>query len=169
MNDPAAGSPTATLLRLLSLLDSEYCSILIMYELPHNTVSRELYAKSITDSDGRCVQEPGTYSLRSDETRIQDIPRSWRIITSINPHHDSGSKDSPPSSGQAARGKPQQKLVGWISVVRVQPRTFKEHHRPALGSCFNAIFTCIIPISKRPKTFLLLPQCESTRLFQYIK
>lgn len=60
--------------------------------------------KSITDSDGRCVQEPGTYSLRPDETRIQDIPRSWRIITSINPHHDSGSKDSPIPSDQAARG-----------------------------------------------------------------
>lgn len=72
-------------------------------QLPKILISRELYMKSITDSDGRCVQEPGTYSLRPDETRIQDIPRSWRIITSINPHHDSGSKDSPIPSDQAAR------------------------------------------------------------------
>jgi len=76
--------------------------------------SRRLYSSSITGNDGRCVQEPGTYSLRPDETRIQDIPRSWRIITSINPHHDLGSKDSPIPSDQAVDNASieQQKLVG---------------------------------------------------------
>ncbi len=33
-NDPAAGSPTATLLRLLPLLDCEYCPILTPLGLP---------------------------------------------------------------------------------------------------------------------------------------
>lgn len=121
-NDPTAGSPTVTLLRLLPLLDCKYCQILpIQRKLPSEADSRWLYSQSITGNDGRCVQEPGTYSLRFDETRIQGIPRSWRIITSINPHHDSGSKDSPTPSGQAVETKssqvsPQevlvQKLVG---------------------------------------------------------
>jgi len=65
--------------------------------------SVQLYVRSLRGSDGRCVQEPGTYSLRPDETQIRDIPRLWKIITSINPHHDSGSKDSPSPSAQAAK------------------------------------------------------------------
>lgn len=80
-NDPHAGSPTSTLLRLLPLLDWEYCSISASARVAPSPTSRGLYSQSITGNDGRCVQEPGTYSLRSDETRIQDIPRSWRIIT----------------------------------------------------------------------------------------
>lgn len=81
-NDPHAGSPTSTLLRLLPLLDWEYCSISAKRSrVAPEPTSRGLYSQSITGNDGRCVQEPGTYSLRSDETRIQDIPRSWRIIT----------------------------------------------------------------------------------------
>jgi hypothetical protein len=103
MNDPAAGSPTATLLRLLPCQDPKYRYT----SQPRKTRvapcghSVKLYLGPFRGSDGRCVQEPGTYSLRPDETRIQDIPRSWRIITSINPHHDSGSKDSPDPSIQA--------------------------------------------------------------------
>ena len=34
-NDPHAGSPTSTLLRLLPLLDWEYCQISAKHELPH--------------------------------------------------------------------------------------------------------------------------------------
>ena len=108
MNDPAAGSPTATLLRLLPCQDPKY-----RYTSQPMTRTRvtpcgrsvKLYSGPFRGSDGRCVQEPGTYSLRPDETRIQDIPRSWRIITSINPHHDSGSKDSPDPSIQAVLQK----------------------------------------------------------------
>ena len=101
-NDPAAGSPTATLLRLLPLLDREYRQILDRPRLLEDKSSKWLYSLPITGNDGRCVQEPGTYSVRSDETRLQDIPCSWRIIAIINPHHDSGSKDSPDRSAQAA-------------------------------------------------------------------
>ena len=108
-NDPAAGSPTATLLRLLPLLDREYRQILDRPRLLEDKSSKWLYSLPITGNDGRCVQEPGTYSVRSDETRLQDIPCSWRIIAIINPHHDSGSKDSPDPSAQAAR---RQMLVG---------------------------------------------------------
>ena len=102
MNDPAAGSPTATLLRLLPCQDPKYRYTLQQVRVAPYCHSVKLYLGPFRGSDGRCVQEPGTYSLRPDETRIQDIPRSWRIITSINPHHDSGSKDSPSPSTQAA-------------------------------------------------------------------
>ena len=101
MNDPAAGSPTATLLRLLPCQNPRYRYTLSATRCEPSANSVELYLGPFRGSDGRCVQEPGTYSLRPDETRIQDIPRSWRIITSINPHHDSGSKDSPDPSIQA--------------------------------------------------------------------
>lgn len=102
LNDPAAGSPTATLLRLLPCQNPRYRYTLSATRCEPSANSVELYMRPLRGSDGRCVQEPGTYSLRPDETRIQDIPRSWRIITSINPHHDSGSKDSPDPSAQAA-------------------------------------------------------------------
>lgn len=108
INDPAAGSPTATLLRLLPLLDCEYCQILTPTPREECVISKRLYSQPITGNDGRCVQEPGTYSVRSDETRLQEIPRSWRIISSFNPHHDSGSKV--PRSLQNRLRK--QKLVG---------------------------------------------------------
>jgi len=91
------------LLRLLPLLDREYRQISdFAVGEPTTTSSKCLYSLPITGNDGRCVQEPGTYSVRSDETRLQDIPCSWRIIAIINPHHDSGSKDSPDRSAQAA-------------------------------------------------------------------
>ena len=101
-NDPTADSSTVTLLRLLSLLVPKYCTTSTEVRLPPNQISRVLYVKTITDSDGRCVQKPGTYSLHPDEMQLQGIPRSWRIITSVNPQHDSVSKDSPDPSVKAA-------------------------------------------------------------------
>ncbi len=100
-NDPAAGSPTATLLRLLPLLACKYHRILRSDCSVH---SKRFYSQAITGNDGRCVQEPGTYSVRSDETRLQDIPRSRTIIAMIYPHHDTGFKDFPRLSTQAACG-----------------------------------------------------------------
>ncbi len=122
-NDPAAGSPTATLLRLLPLLDCKYCQISTKQNRgnPDSAISKRLYSQPITGNDGRCVQEPGTYSVRSDETRLQDIPRSWRIISSINPHHDFGSKFPQPLRARL-QGK---KLAVEVSVLRVQPSTFR--------------------------------------------
>ena len=72
--------------------------------------------------------------MRSDETRLLDIPRSRQIIAIIYPHHDTGFKDFPGSSTQDVETF----LVVCISVVRVRPRTFKEHHRPGIGSRLNA-------------------------------
>jgi hypothetical protein len=59
--------------------------------------------------------------VRSDETRLQDIPRSRTIISMIYPHHDTGLKDFPHPSAQAASGM----LVFCVSVVRVRPRTYR--------------------------------------------
>jgi len=96
------------LLRLLPLLDCEYCRVLMPTSREGRVISKGLYSQPITGNDGRCVQEPGTYSVRSDETGLQEIPRSWRIISSFNPHHDSGSK-IPRSLQTRLR---EQKLVG---------------------------------------------------------
>ena len=66
--DPAAGSPTAALLRLL---------------LPPDGRARGAFAgpdsspvRPVGRSDGRCVQKTGTQSARGGRARLQDIPRS---------------------------------------------------------------------------------------------
>lgn len=68
-NDPAVGSPTAALLRLLFPLN------------PVGRVSSAIIFKSLTlakkfigKSDGRCVQRTGTYSTEFNEPQIRGIP-----------------------------------------------------------------------------------------------
>ena len=80
---------------------------------------------SITGSDGRCVQKPGTYSSDSDEIAIQGIPHSRRIITMTTilvtlqsqmiPHPLLGRLSPLPKNWR-------QKHDVCSNVVRVQPR-----------------------------------------------
>lgn len=72
-NDPAAGSPTATLLRLL---DGLVGAIRRASQTPKNLNSTQLITTTIPSSDGRCVQIAGTYSMDVDDVRLQEIPRS---------------------------------------------------------------------------------------------
>ena len=73
--DLAAGSPTATLLRL---------------NPPHQALARLApHGASLTKTwlgwlDGRCVQGAGTYSPRDDDTRLLGIPASWGRVSAPN-------------------------------------------------------------------------------------
>ena len=73
-NDPAAGSPTATLLRLLLPLLVKHGST--FPPTPKSSKSVDLYPTGIGSNDGRCVQMAGTKSVQTDEVRILGIPRS---------------------------------------------------------------------------------------------
>ena len=74
-NDPSAGSPTDTLLRLLLPLKQ---GIRGSFQAPPFSVSQSqpLIICFISRSDGRCVQRAGTYSSQPDELQLQGIPRS---------------------------------------------------------------------------------------------
>ena len=65
--DPAAGSPTATLLRLFPPYETQ---IRRSQERPRLTQG------SLGWNDGRCVQGAGTYSPRASDTRLLGIPCS---------------------------------------------------------------------------------------------
>ena len=74
-NDPAAGSPTATLLRLLVPLDAKSCAtsaagLEVLPRLSNSTLH------PIGSSDGRCVQRTGTQSPCVDDAQLLGIPRS---------------------------------------------------------------------------------------------
>ena len=88
-NDPSAGSPTDTLLRLLlPLLQIIYTSSRHAASRPepaYGTNPRRSLTGAIGSSDGRCVQRAGTQSTRADDSRLLGIPRSWEIIASPNP------------------------------------------------------------------------------------
>ena len=77
VNDPSAGSPTETLLRLLLPLKP---SIRWHLELKSTdeSVSKIPPASSpktsIGRSDGRCVQNTGSYSMHADDMRLQGNP-----------------------------------------------------------------------------------------------
>ena len=80
--DPAAPSDTATLLRL---------------HPSHRTCLRRLLLFSwVTDfghfqlpwCDGRCVQDPGTYSPRHSDSRLLAIPASCSRVADCNPNWD---------------------------------------------------------------------------------
>ena len=93
-NDPSAGSPTDTLLRLLLPLNDTIwggsnSQPLQAEKTPHYSLNH-----SIGNSDGRCVQRPETYSMPVDDRRLLGIPRSRRIITIVYPQHYSISKIS---------------------------------------------------------------------------
>jgi len=78
--DPAAGSPTATLLRLHPshqhrlgrLLPEGWRNVFCRYQLPW--------------CDGRCVQGPGTYSPRHAVARLLAIPTSCSRVADCNPN-----------------------------------------------------------------------------------
>jgi len=67
--DPAAGSPTATLLRLLPPCETQ---------VRRSPKGPRLTQTSLGWSDGRCVQGAGTYSPRDDDARLLGIPRFTR-------------------------------------------------------------------------------------------
>jgi len=40
------------------------------------------------ERDGRCVQDPGTYSPRHSDSRLLAIPTSWSRVADSNPDYD---------------------------------------------------------------------------------
>ena len=120
-NDPNAGSPTITLLRLLlSLNHRVWVGSAIHLRHTHTRKARARAAEgkplpaslkdSIDSSDGRCVQRAEPYSMRDDDARLQGIPRSRLKVARIYPHHDARFADYPglpaEESGAAARAEP---------------------------------------------------------------
>ncbi len=75
--DPAADSPTATLLRL-----NPPCKVQVRTR--HGV--RALTHTSLGWFDGRCVQGAGTYSPRYIETRLLRIPASRGRVTALDPN-----------------------------------------------------------------------------------
>ena len=120
-NDPFAGSPTKTLLRLLlPLNDKVYTnSSKVSWQSRRDHKSWVFTGPFIGRSDGRCVQRAGTYSMQADDLHLQGIPRWWSIITMIKPQHDASSKVYPILPDKVRQ------LVECIIVARVQPRTSK--------------------------------------------
>ena len=59
-NDPSAGSPTETLLRLLLPLNDQVCPISHRASLAPSSHPKASLSHSIGSSDGRCVQRAGT-------------------------------------------------------------------------------------------------------------
>ena len=77
-NDPSAGSPTETLLRLLLPLSATVWSSFRQLSRVNRQANnpRTSLKHSIGSSDGRCVQRAGTYSAHADDICLQGIPRS---------------------------------------------------------------------------------------------
>ena len=75
--DPAADSPTATLLRL-----NPPCGAQI--RLSHDSLIRT----PLGCFDGRCVQGAGTYSPRASDTRLLPNPASCGRVSVRNPNYD---------------------------------------------------------------------------------
>ncbi len=78
-NDPSAGSPTETLLRLLHPLQNKVQASSGMrpaqLPVPACAPSRDFTGSYIGWSDGRCVQRAGTTSTQYDELHLLRIPR----------------------------------------------------------------------------------------------
>ena len=60
VNDPSAGSPTETLLRLLLPLNDQVCPVSAKNAFRHPRPPEASLSHSIGSSDGRCVQRAGT-------------------------------------------------------------------------------------------------------------
>ena len=75
-NDPSAGSPTETLLRLLLPLDNLVCKSYKYYHLLKKIAITPIHSPThpIGRSDGRCVQRAGTYSVHVDDIHLLGIP-----------------------------------------------------------------------------------------------
>ena len=93
--DPAADSPTATLLRL-----KPPCGAQI--RPPEGGLIRT----PLGCFDGRCVQGAGTYSPRSSETRLLPNPASCGRVSVRNPNYDRVSEISAPSRGCVPLSRP---------------------------------------------------------------
>ena len=76
--DPAAGSPTATLLRLFPPYETQ---------IRRSQGRPRLTQESLGWNDGRCVQGAGTYSPRADDTRLLGIPCSRGRVTALDPNY----------------------------------------------------------------------------------
>src|SRR5436305_6708702 len=77
--DPAAGSPTATLLRLHPN-HQPYLGRLP----PLRVGSSDFWYNGLSWCDGRCVQGPGTYSPRRADPGLLAIPPSWGRVADPN-------------------------------------------------------------------------------------
>ena len=77
--DPAAGSPTATLLRLRpSRLPYRG------HQAPLTGYLNAFRQNKLPWRDGRCVQDPGTYSPRHADPRLLAIPTSCSRVAENN-------------------------------------------------------------------------------------
>ena len=93
--DPAADSPTATLLRLKPPCEAQI--------RPGNP---GLIRTSLGCFDGRCVQGAGTYSPRLAEARLLPNPASCGRVSAHNPNYDRVSEISAPSRGGIPLSRP---------------------------------------------------------------
>ena len=88
-NDPSAGSPTETLLRLLLPLNHQVWSTLAKTTAIHEASQRSPPEISLNDSigssDGRCVQRSGIYSMQASDSHLLDIPGSCELFQSTIP------------------------------------------------------------------------------------
>ena len=75
--DPAAGSPTATLLRLFPSREPR---------IRHSHKGPRLILNPLEWNDGRCVQGAGTYSPRADDARLLGIPFSRGRVSALDPN-----------------------------------------------------------------------------------
>lgn len=75
--DPAADSPTATLLRLKPPCEAQI-----------RPANAGLIRTSLGCFDGRCVQGAGTYSPRPSEARLLPNPASCGRVSARNPNYD---------------------------------------------------------------------------------
>ncbi len=87
--DPAADSPTATLLRLKPPCEAQI--------RPGNP---GLIRTSLGCFDGRCVQGAGTYSPRACDTRLLPNPASCGRVSAHNPNYDQVCEITVPSRGR---------------------------------------------------------------------
>src|SRR6201992_1805193 len=78
--DPAAGSPTATLLRL-----SPNHGVYLRRLAPCGCIGDFGYPP-LSWLDGRCVQGSGTHSPRYADPRLLAIPASCRRVAACNPN-----------------------------------------------------------------------------------
>src|SRR5215471_7298945 len=78
--DPAAGSPTATLLRLHPNHQPYLGRLLPCRYL------RDFWYNWLSWCDGRCVQGPATYSAQPADLRLLAIPTSCRRVAACNPN-----------------------------------------------------------------------------------
>ena len=76
--DPAAGSPTATLLRLLPPYETQ---------IRRSQQRPRLTQESLGCNDGRCVQGAGTYSPRDSDARLLGIPCSRGWVSTLDPNY----------------------------------------------------------------------------------